>query len=255
MPNLISLVMIRKIYLVYTLVLIGIVSCTKKETQSLDLSGDITGKITTLLEYGPEVNDRANVAITLTGVNTLTSHTDSAGNYFIKNVPFGRYTVKISKDGYGTYTIQNFNFIGSNKPKDLSIFLRHKSTTKIVDYNLLLSGNKIRISGTITHSYPQSVMTSYPFFWPSMSIYISSSSNISNTNWLSSYFIHADQNVPTNFTDSLYFSYLSWPHGSTLYAIIYGCNILSSTIYDYETHNYYDPCLGEASTIKSIVIP
>ena len=235
--------------------LLCITACTKRETQSIDLSGDITGTINTYLEYGPESRDRANVAVSLIGSNLPAVYTNSDGKYTIKDVPLGRYTVSISKDGYGTYTYDYFNFIGGDKAKDISTFLRQKSSTKIIDYSLSFSANRVFFSGTIAHVYPQSGMNSYPYSWPGLSIYFSFSPSISSTSYNISSNFYTDQNMPTHFSDSLYVSFSTFPHGSTVYAIIYGRTIGNYLLYNYETGTFYDPCQGEPSTIKSIVIP
>ena len=246
--------MIKKLCLIYCLAFLWLSGCTKKETQNMDIKGDLTGKVKTFLEYGLAVNDYANIAVTLTGSDIPMVYTDTAGNYTLKNIPLGNYSLSFSKEGYGTYLISNFLFIGKDTPQNTSLNLWHKSSTRITGYNLSFSRQYLHFSGTITHVFPKSVMNVYPYDWPGMSIYLSDSANVSPTNYEQILSFNSNQNISTNFTDSVYIYNSLYHSGSKIYAIIYGHNALGFQLYDYEKGIYYDPCIGEPSEVKSIIV-
>ncbi len=230
--------------------------CTKKEVQQIDLKGDLKVKVSTVSEFGNYVNDKANIEITVEGTNPETKvFTDTSGSYTINALPLGTYNLIISKDGYGTMKYQSLKFIGSDVPYSFSTSLVQKSTTKVKSYNLSISGNTLTFSGIISHHYPISSYYSYPYSWPGLTIYVSDSPEVSSSNYLYGNSFNSNKDVDTTFNNSLYISASVFPKGSTVYAIIYGTNRFSYSVYDYEKGIYYDPAMGDPSEVKSIVVP
>jgi hypothetical protein len=246
----------KKTLFVFIQILLLFSGCTKKEFQSLNFNGDLTGKINTYTEYNAIIKDNANILVTLEGSDPLiTGLTDTSGTYIIKDIPLGTYNLIFSKDGYGTLKYEDFEFIGSDKPRVYSSFMDRKSTTKINNYTLAISGTTLTISGSISHHYPKSVEHGYPYYWPGIIVYLARSANVSYTNNVYTISLNSDQNNDTTFNYETYLPSIAFPHGSQLYAIIYGQNNMSYYEYDYVTGYYSDPCLGTPSEVKSIIVP
>lgn len=230
--------------------------CTKTEVLQVDLKGDLKLKISTYSELGNNVNDKANIEITVEGTDPeIKAVTDTSGSCIINDLQMGTYNLVISKDGYGTMIYKSFKFIGSDEPYNFSAFLTHKSTTLVKSYSLGISGTTLTLSGIISHQYPKSNINFFPYNWPSLSAFLSVSPNVSSTNYVYYMNFYSNKDNDTTFTNSLTLNPSMFPSGSTVYAIIYGRNSSYYSIYDYENDSYYDPTMGDPSEVKSIVIP
>ena len=240
----------------FSLCLILLSGCTKKEFQKIDLKGDLSIKVVTLSEFGSYLKDKGNVELTIEGSTPeIKASTDTSGSCLIKDLPIGTYNLIFSKEGYGTMKAQGLKFIGNDVPFMYSIPLIQKSSTKITSYTQSILGTTLTCTGTIVHHYPKSDIVYYPYNWPGLVVYISDSPNVSSTNYLNAYNFNSDQTDDTAFKVSLNVSTASFPKGSTVYSIIYGRNRFGYSIYDFEKGVYYDPSLGEPSEVKPIVVP
>ncbi len=86
--------------LVATIILLGNSITTAQEM--LEISATIKREV---LDTTPEQNPIPKVKVTVVSMATneeYTTHTDQKGEYEIKNLPAGRYTINYTKNGYGT---------------------------------------------------------------------------------------------------------------------------------------------------------
>ncbi len=87
-----------------TLMLVAIITLFGNNTKAqemLENSATIRGEV---IDITPEKNPIPGVKVTVVSVATneeYTTHTDEDGEYEIKNLPAGRYTLSYSKNGYG----------------------------------------------------------------------------------------------------------------------------------------------------------
>jgi hypothetical protein len=240
----------------FSLCLLVLSGCTKKEFQQIALKGDLSVRVTSLSEFGSYLKDNGNVELTIEGSTPeIKVSTDTSGSCLIKDLPMGTYNLIFSKEGFGTMKAQGFRFVGNEVPYKYSTMLFQKSSTKITSYTQSISGTTLTCSGTITHLYSKSALLNYPYNWPGLVIYISDSPNVSSTNYLNASYFITDQIDNTAFKVSLNVSSVSFPKGSTVYSIIYGRSSMGFSIYDVEKGVSYDPTLGEPSEVKTIVVP
>lgn len=240
----------------YSLVFLLTLGCTKKEILQIDFKGDLELKVFTYSELGTLINDKADIEITIEGSNPeIKVLTDTSGSCTIKDLPIGTYNLIFAKNGYGISKIQGLKFFGGDTPYNRSISIVRKSTTRIISYDLSISGNNLLLSGIITHQYPVTGYISYPYYWPGLLVYLSDSPTVSSTNFLSSYNFYSDKDIDTKFSTSMNLNASLFPTGRTIYVIIYGRGRMSTLVYDYEKDISYDTSTGVPSEIKSIVVP
>lgn len=121
-------------------------------------NGAISGKIT--LNDSPE--DYSGVDIVIPGTS-FTTKTDIDGLFVLADVPEGTYTIKISKTGYETITVDNVKvtITGDNTTRIQDIELKSGQgiITGSVGYNGLIAGNNIpRTTITLVSAIDNSVI-------------------------------------------------------------------------------------------------
>jgi hypothetical protein len=79
------------------------VSCSKAKVDPNASVRDITGTVSVYNEFGVSSNDVIGVTVTLSaGTATYSTQTIQGGKFIFKKIPYGLYTLAISKNGYGT---------------------------------------------------------------------------------------------------------------------------------------------------------
>ena len=218
--------------------------------------GDLIINVTTTDGVGHILNENSNVKITVEGTNPeIVQYTDANGSCTIKNLTVGTYTIILSKDGYGTFPLQDYTFIGSKNPVTLSEYLYKKCATKILNYSLSLSSHYLLFSGNLTSNYTQEDVSFYPYGWPSLTIYLSDSSNVSTNAYKTYLNFYSDKNNSSSFHDSIYLYPSIFPSGKTVYTVLCGENQTYIMLFDLTTNRYYDSSLGDLSEVKNIVVP
>jgi hypothetical protein len=248
--------MVAKRLFVFSIISLLLISCTKHEVRQLDFKGDLILKLTTYSEFGKVIKDNANIDITLEGTSPLLkSATDISGQSKFDGLSMGNYNLIISKNGYGTIKIQNFNFFGGEAPTIYSTYLMQKSTTIIKNFVFSISKTQMTLTGNISHKYNIPSPSSYPNGWPLLVAYFSDSPEVSWSNYKMYCTFNSLKDKDTTFNYSTNYSTSLFPTGRTVYSIIYGTQSYNQTYFDYETNTYYNPCLGLPSEKKSVVIP
>lgn len=237
----------------YTLLFLLLAGCTKTEKHLYDFRGDFDMKVNTYTEFGQILADKGNIEVIVQGtVPEMKLMTDTSGSCTAKELPYGTYNLIISKPGYGTHK-QQLKHLGVEKDEAASFSLTQKSTTRIVNSNLLISGRTITVTGTVSHGY--TTLSSYPYDWPGLIMFISDSQSVSSTNYYTYANISTKQDVNTDFQISMSLDGNKFPSGSTVYVNIYGRPRIHSSCLDVETGIYYYPALGDPSGVKSIRVP
>ena len=86
-------------------------SCTEETIYKVGITGSLTGTVYSSSNTGSSV--LADATILLEGSDPLiTLKSDTNGKYHVEGLRTGTYNVVISKDGYGTFRILGYSFVG-----------------------------------------------------------------------------------------------------------------------------------------------
>jgi hypothetical protein len=245
-----------KIILISTMLLILFVtdSCEKVGPAGPEgpagsaLTGSLVGFITLYDEFGNLVADKSGVIVSIDGYLPATSSTtNSAGRYEIDDLPTGTYDLIFSKTGYATYKSLSLSFVGGVKPRVFNAILVQQTTTLISSLTLsVYSSTQMTISCTLSPAIPSGYARYLRFFF-------SKSSSISGTNYLTTL---STGSSSTSLSTIRTFDKVTYPSGTTLYAIAFGES--------YYTYGYQDLISGlqvystistTGSNIASIIVP
>ena len=90
--------MLMKKILFSLLAMLLITSCKKKESDPI--TGEISGNVKQYDQYGEQLSaGRSGVVVTINNSN-VTATTDESGNYTLKKVPQGVYTIYFNKPSH-----------------------------------------------------------------------------------------------------------------------------------------------------------
>lgn len=219
-------------YLAFGLIiLLGIYSCSKEDSTPEPITkANITGSVN-LYDEGTTKIDNSNMTITLEGKSpTISAITDVKGNFTLSNVPFGIYTIRYEKTGFGTFK----KFAIDHKNNATAILntpsIGKNSTTQITNLEAKITGINVILSVT-TNPAGNIGNSRYVRY------FLSSNSNVSNENY--TYFSSGlvSQINPKEITllnkDLINLGFSS---GQTVYVKIYGDSFWSN--------EYEDPNLG-----------
>lgn len=240
----------------FLLIAILLTACTKIEYRSIELKGDLILKVSTYSETGKPIYDKGGIKAELTGAaSVITAITDTSGRCVIPNVSLGNYILTLSKEGYGTNTYENFGFTGaSGKDSIRNCFLIKRSSIVIKSLDLTQSGQKLYLSGTISHLFPRSEFVSYPYYWPLMIAYIGKTQDVSQENHLAEMTFYSDRITDTIYNAGITLGTSLFPSGTRVYAMVQGKNIFNGSRFNFQKGMIYDPTLGNPSEVKSITL-
>ena len=188
-----------------------LLSCTKEEITTM--KGDIVGFINLIDEKEIELENRSGVRVSIE--NTSWSATSNKiGRYELKNVSAGCHNVIYEKEGYGTYRLSNYEFVGGNKPAVINSITLYEIPTNIeiytVDAVYEYEFNVLTISGTMSETDKYA-----------MRIFFNDSADVSNTHFdYSTSFSYCCIST-TTFYCSVYLPYTPFLEGETVYFVIY----------------------------------
>ena len=120
--------------------LLTIFSCTKDKPDPYESTRDISGTVAVYNEFGVVSNDNIGVTVSLSdGSTKLTTTTIQNGKYTFSKVPYGKYILSVSRDGYGTnkrFGIQHQHPKDSaNIPLELSVINLAQMCTSTITYS------------------------------------------------------------------------------------------------------------------------
>ncbi len=123
------------------LILFSFAACSKNDSKLHPTSRDITGTVEVFDEFGHPSNDVIGVTVTLSDSSrNMTTQTIQGGKYMFSQVPFGKYTLAVSRDGFGTnkrFGVQNPKTVDSaNSPLQLNtIGITQKASTTMTSFS------------------------------------------------------------------------------------------------------------------------
>lgn len=92
------------------LVSLFLVSCNE-DPVSGEKRGNVEGSVSLSDEFGADIADRNGITVRFEEASKSTT-TDNNGRWQMTDLPAGIYTVTVSKDGFGTYKVFGYQFVG-----------------------------------------------------------------------------------------------------------------------------------------------
>lgn len=233
--------------------LIVISGCTKKETVELELKSDFIGEVFTFSEVGAPLRDYANVQVQVEGLpQSLNLVTDTAGKFYIDQLPMGTYKFILTKEGFGIGTVSNVKIIGGDKPVHYRFALFQKSRTTVTDYTLSIENDMLIVKGSIQHYYQSD--GAYAYIRPFLEITVSNAPDF--TGYVFKDYFYVLESDYSRFETKYFIQKQYFPTGSSIYVKLCGRNaIYGNYVYDFESDTYYDNTTGAPSQVKSIIVP
>jgi hypothetical protein len=233
---------ILKILIVFN-ILVLFSGCDKNEDSSF-LKGNIVGFVKLIDEMGNEVLDKSGINVAIDGLS-ISANTNVNGRFEFTDVPAGSYKIIYNKTGYGIYKKFSYQFIGGTVPALMNeITLYEQPKIEIQNLDISYKNNTISILAKISET------NQYSF-----QIFFSDSSNVSYQNNIYSSARYNFCCAPvTQFSESIYLSYIPNLNRPITYMVIYFVNRYeSSSYYDYEKEVYCYTGYKQASEIIQLV--
>ncbi|MDY8135628.1 carboxypeptidase-like regulatory domain-containing protein [Aquimarina sp. 2201CG5-10] len=214
-------------------VAIVIIGCNNDDNSIAIPTSDIIGNISLFDDEMTEVINSGMIVTIEETTPPITTLTDIDGNYLLENVPFGIYTLRFEKEGFGTHKV--FEIDHENRgdftliPNELK--LGQISNSLITETSVVLNGNFIIL--TVRRSDTENLLVKR------MRVFYHTSDDVSSTNYTSFSPVIGTTANPASLTFSVaFFTSLGFESGSTVWFRVYGDNFYSNM--------YEDPNLGRS---------
>ncbi|WP_452600519.1 carboxypeptidase-like regulatory domain-containing protein [Pontimicrobium sp. MEBiC06410] len=211
-------------------------------------SANISGSVN-LFDDGVTEIDNSNMTVNVEGTSISTT-TNSNGQYTLSNVPFDTVTLVYEKNGYGTFKRFNIDHSTSDTFIAETPSLGQLSTTSITNLTATNNGTDITLAAT-TDPDGNVGNTRYIRF------FFSTQSNVSNTNYEAVLETLPSQINPRNLNlTNVSLVALGFSSGQTVYARCYGESFWSNQYDEPNSENTIFPNLNPNSAIAvSFVVP
>lgn len=226
-------------------------SCTKEIEYNL-LKGNLEGVVYSNGDYSD-----ISAKVLLEGNDlSKTTTTNSSGWYSFTGLPTGTYNLKFSQEGFSTFYIYGFPFIGGDSITETVPFvnLAQLPNASVSDLTMTMS-----VDTTYIRNYKivnKTIDWTADFFVNDSSsvrymAYLSSNANVSYKNYLRHYFAEEGSNLHLDDYDAILFR-----EKTTLYMIIYPYSTLGSKYPDMDTGClvYSGIQTKGASNVASVVV-
>ena len=119
------------------------ISCTNNDDSTPITKANISGSVN-LYDEATTPLDKSNMLVKVNGtVPLISALTDSNGEFVLKDVPFGTYTIEYEKLQYGIFKKFNFNHQGNTNIITETPSLGKISSTQVTDLQVSVTGNQI----------------------------------------------------------------------------------------------------------------
>jgi hypothetical protein len=223
-----------------------------KEIITVGINGTLTGNVRSVgIPYGTN-QDGAKIAVEGTSP-TITALTDINGEFVIHDIISGTYDLVISREGYGTYKIIGFSFVGGKALTSISAMIYELPTVKIKDVTLSIapySNDYFQVD--LVLDLPEG-----PYYSGYLRYYASNKSDVSALNYsetgiMGSYASQGNSNI----TVTKGINKAVFTPGSDLFIIIYLCREADLGYIDTNTGNMiYASISQNGSVVKRIKVP
>jgi len=228
---------------------VSIITGCNDSPQTLALSGDIIGSSVLYDIDGNQIANDTGITVSVEGENHTTT-TNSLGQWDLVGLTTGTYNIDISKPGYGTRKILDFQFVGGGQADAGNVGLYQiptYSVTKLSDTTI--NGNVI-LNGTLSSPLPTNLMVAY------ITVFFDTTSSVSldPKNYLTWSNINT---IDTMFSEGVAsLEKFGFNSGQTAYAIAYTSNISPMGYTDFATGNQVFTGLNPtASYVVSFKVP
>lgn len=203
-------------------------SCTK-EIDFNRLKGNLKGVV-----YSNGGYSDIPVQIMLEGHNfSKTATSDFYGNYSFAGISTGTYDLKFTKEGYGSYYLYGFPFIGGDSVTETvpSVNLAHLPDASISELTLNMTIETIRTEYFTIINKNINWTAVIKGSAPNLMAYLSSDPNVSYNNYKQHYFTQQEFNI-IKLND---FDTLQYEKNTKIYVILYPYEMLGSSYIDMNT--------------------
>ncbi len=237
-------------YLPFVFVLFLFAGCEKTETiKQTDLTGAFAGYITVRDEFGNFL-DKDGVLIQIEGTDPLlTGYTDTAGYYYIPDVPSGTYNIIISKEGFTEMQYQGIQLVGGGYDYYYSAVIYETPTTEISNLNVeITEDSKILLTGYVDYDSSQGET-------PKLACLIDTTADISLDNYLYVTRFSTESDELPDFSEELSLNTSYFPSGTTAYIAVCAAPYDLTTYYVTTLGGPVSTGYGTPSNVVSIVVP
>lgn len=203
-------------------------SCTKETDYNL-LKGSLNGVVYSSGEYSD-----IPVQVMLEGHKySKTATSDYNGKYSFTGINTGTYNLKFSKEGFGTYYLYGFPFIGGDSVTETvpSVNLAHLPDASISELTLNMTIETIRTEYFTIINKNINWTGVIKGSAPNLMAYLSSDPNVSYNNYKQHYFTQQGFNI-IKLSD---FDTLQYKKNAKIYMILYPYEMLGSSYTDMNT--------------------
>ncbi len=215
-------------------------------------AANITGSVNLYDEGIIEVDNSGMKIIVVGGTPEISANTDADGKFTLNDVPFGDYSIKYEKTGYGTYRIFGVDHKDTGGPTDITEIpsLGQVSTTKVTDLTVSVSGDEATIP-TTTDPAGNSGNTRY------LRYFFHTDNTVSNITYTTvSETFEAKINPSNHKVSKSDLNDMGFASGSTVFVKAYGESFYSNDYEDPDSDNMIFPNLNENSAdAVSFVVP
>jgi hypothetical protein len=237
--------------LLLVFVIFWLAGCNK-EIITVGMKGTLTGNVRSV--GIPYVTNQDGAKIIVEGTSpTITALTDVNGEFVIHDIISGTYDLVISREGYGTYKIIGFSFVGGKALTSISATIYELTRIKIKDVTLSIapySNDYFQVD--LLLDLPEGPY--YPVF---LRYYASNKSDVSALNYSETGIIGAygsQGNSSITVTNGI--NKAIFTPGSDLFITIYLCRDSYLSYIDTQTGNMiYASISQNGSGVKSIKVP
>lgn len=231
-----------------------LMSCSKKNTTEVlpTPTGSLTGRVVLNNSQGAVVENAAGVTVSLDSTSYNTT-TDSLGNYTLKNIPQGIYTITYNKSGYSIHKMIDVTIDAGNAPIVASyVNLYEPSSVQITSFSAKLDSPNVNVSVTIN---PPSSNSSFAYYAPTVLVFMSTSPSVSSVNYISTYNIDFQYGNGNSISEDISSYYLNYPSGSKIYLIAYPNSYNEDSYLNPATGRTVYEGLGTPSSVVPVTLP
>lgn len=192
-------------YLVFLFLIVALISCTEKEIDKLELQVKVKGKISLYSQFGEEIKDYSNAAVTFTDTyKEYIAEIDTAGNYELIDLTTGSYNIFVTAHGFVTRKIEGTQFLGGEIWQQRNFSLSQPSTAIVSDLEITNENGILYLNGQITNDQKPDA----EYFNHRVIIYTHNTSSVSPVNYNSAYSLNVETNEANEFKSRMYMSSL-----------------------------------------------
>jgi len=249
-----KLSLVKRLYIASAFVagMVALITGCNDSPQTLVLSGDIVGYSTLCDLNGNPIPNDTGITVSVEGKN-LTATTNSLGQWDLAGLTTGIYNIDISKSGYGSRKILDFQFVGGGQADAGNVGLYQIPSYSVTKLSDTVENTIVYISGIFSGPLPTDLM------FASLYLFLDTVPSVSSDpkKYLASTSI--TNAADTSFSAGINPTYLQksgFSGGQTIYMVAYASSANPVGYTDFETGNQVFTGLNPtASNVVSFKMP